>query len=112
METKNITLTALIADAKYRDLNDPEQIAKVVEKIGPLDRDTYIATLVAWKAEYKAISQIQRDLKPKRKGGTLDAGRAITDHRSGRDTARAYMLLRAALKQVARNHHAELKKAA
>ncbi len=112
METTKATLESLISFAKYRDINDAEQVSKVADQIGPMDRDAYLATLASWKSEYKALSQKQRDLKPQRKGGTPEASTAISNHRYGRDTARAYMLLRAALKLVARRHFEERKKAA
>ncbi|TLX16760.1 hypothetical protein [Rhizobium sp. MHM7A] len=112
METTKTTLESLISFAKYRDINDAEQVSKVADHIGPMDRDAYLATIASWKSEYKALSQKQRDLKPQRKGGTPEASTAITNHRTGRDNARAYMLLRAALKLVARRHFEECKKAA
>ena len=112
METTKNTLQSLISFAKNRDINDAEQVSKVAEQIGPMEREAYLATLASWKSEYKALSQKQRDWKPQRKGGTPAASNAITEHRTGRDNARAYMLLRAALKLVARRHFEERKKAA
>jgi hypothetical protein len=112
METTKNTLESLISFAKHRDINDADQVSKVADHIGPMDRGAYIATIASWKSEYKALSQAQRDLKPQRKGGTPEASTAISNHRTGRDNARAYMLLRAALKLVARRHFEDRKQAA
>jgi hypothetical protein len=112
METTKTTIASISSFAKYRDLNDLEQVAKVADNIGALSREEYLELVSEWKTLYKCASERQRSLKPLRKGGTPEAADAIYEHRVGRDQARALMLVRTALKEVARRHHASRKAAA
>lgn len=104
METITSSLQALVSFAKYSKPDDVEEITKVADKIGTMERDEYLAMRKLWKEQYKTLSRHLHDLKPQRKGGTPESEKATFACHQGRDTARAYMLVRHALKEVARRH--------
>ncbi len=107
METIHAKFAALLASCRYIAPENQENITKIADKIGPMDRDTYLAFLSLWKASYKALTTEIRLLRSKRKGGTPEAEKAISDAAAKTTDARAMMLLRHALKDLARRHARE-----
>lgn len=102
METINTQFVAALSASRYTSPQDIEAIAKLADKIGTMDRETYLALRNHWKAQYRTLAAEIRLLKPQRKGGTPEASNAIYLCRVKRDDARAHMVLRHALKEVAR----------
>jgi hypothetical protein len=104
METIHTQFAALLSSSEYVREDDQEAIAKIADKAGPMDRDTYLAIIALWKAQYKVLSEEIRILRSKRKGGTPEAKKAITSANEKSGDARAMMVLRHALKELARRH--------
>lgn len=102
METIATQFAAALSNSKYTSTNDVEAIAKIADKIGTMDRATYIALRDLWRSHYRVLSSEIHELKKQRKGGTPQAEKAISECRYKRSDACAYMVLRHALKEVAR----------
>jgi hypothetical protein len=81
--------------------DDAEMILQLVTAIGELNRDDYLALRSHWKQEYAGLSVRIRTRKPERKGNNFQA---MYDCTRMKREAREMMIVRKALKQIARDH--------
>jgi hypothetical protein len=94
---------AIKANAFVRNPEDEDDVARAAEEIGQLDRDSYLSLRDAWKDAYLSLSETIRKTKPRRKGGNTAAVDAC---RSLKADARSHMLVRHAIRKIARVHAA------
>ncbi len=88
---------------------DDKWVSKVVDIIGEMSREEYLALRSAWRDQYRALSKEIRETKPQRKGGNTVAQNKCVSLKS---KARDLMTVRHAIRQCARNHASKVREAA
>lgn len=100
----NILDRAYGASNPYAHPEDGEKVSAIVDTIGDISRESYLALRAAWRVRYADLSADSRRTKPQRKGGNTVARDRCLELRT---EARRLMAVRFAIRECARRHAAQ-----